>query len=304
MATKGQLIAGGVLAAIAGLAGYSAWKTARRKKRRRPNNCAPYRWDPVPVTASINRFIDDGMDDRNQIATAVANEHFGSYPGGGMVTFPPTGKPVAGVTCVWNRTLELVDAIIAARGFPVKPWEVVEEWTKPDPTPGFMYRADPATGWGISDVAREALKNAGIPNEPNANGVYVNQLAMIRLMECSPYNDAVLSVSGGGGKQGPNGRGISFNAIHADNMNRMMRGEAARRSATGIASHDGTGFHVPYMWTPLLELGAPVPVVANWEDGRSGINPPVEILAFGLENVAPGIYGCEEYGQAASELPL
>lgn len=304
MATKGQIIAGTVIAAIVGLGGYNYWKKSKRIKKK-PNNCSPYKWAEQPVVASTNRLIDDGYTDRDEIAQIVATEHFGNYPGGGTVAFPPGAKPAPGVQCVWKRTLNIVDAIIAGRGFPVKPWEVVDDWTRDVPTPGFMYRVDPSTGWGVSSVAREALKNGGIPNPINPNGVYPNQAAMIRLLECSPYNDALYSFAGSGGKRGPDGRGIVLHAVvHADNKQRMMRGESARRSITGFKSHDGTGGHLPYLWIPLLEPGAPVPVVADWEDGRSGINPPVEILAFGMENVPKAIYGCEEYNAAAQDLPF
>jgi hypothetical protein len=180
----------------------------------------------------------------------------------------------------------------------VKPWEVIQEWTRDVPTPGFMFRVQPNEGWNMSTLAREAIKNAGISNTAS------NRVAMQRLMECSPYNDALYNWPGAGAERGPDGRGINLNATHADNMDRMMQGKPARRAITGMGAHDGTGGRLPYLWIPLLEQGAPVPVVANWSDGRSGINPPVEILAFGLENVQPGIYGCSEYGESASELPI
>jgi hypothetical protein len=208
------------------------------------------------------------------------------------------------VSCIWHKVLELVDQIIAARGFPVKPWEVIEEWTRDTPTPGFMFRVQPEAGLNMANIAGKVLRNAGIPNEKNANGVFVNRYAMQRLMECSPYNDALYGFPGSGSEQGPNGRGINLNATHADNMQRMMEGKPPIRTITGKTSYQGPGGHLPFIWIPLLEQGAPVPVIANWSDGRSGINPPVEILAFGIENVQPGIYGCDEYGQAASELPI
>ena len=303
MATKGQILAGAVVATIVGFGGYNVWKKSK-KRTTTPPACSPYKWDPVPVSASVNALIDSGMTDRDQIAATVATEHFSYYPGGGTVAFPPTGTPAKGVGCIWQKVLELVDAIIAGREFPVKPWEVINEWTRDEPTPGFMFRVQPDANLSVSAIARKALRAAGIPDEKNANGVYANRLAMQRLLECSPYNDAVYSFAGSGAGLGPDGRGINLNATHADNKQRMMQGRPARRSITGQSAHDGTGGHLPFMWIPLIEQGAPVPVVANWADGRSGINPPVEILAFGLENVQPGIYGCNESGESASELPI
>lgn len=305
MATRGQILTATGFAIIAGWGGYQALKK-KKKKKKAAGTCAPYRFDANAVSVSINTMIDQGADDRDQIAIAVANEHFGAYPGGGTAVFPPAPNAPPGITCVWENTLALVDAIVDARGFEGKPWEIVEEWTSPSgkPTPGLLFRVEPGSGWGVSSVAREALKNAGIPNPKNANNVYPNQLAMMKLIECSPWNDALYGVVGGGGKQGPGGRGIQLNASHADNKQRMLQGLPPRRAATGLSSHDGGGGHLPYLWVPLLEPNAPVPIPAQWTDGRSGINPPVEVLAFGMDNVPPGIYGCEAYQEAAADLPL
>ncbi len=84
----------------------------------------------------------------------------------------------------------------------------------------------------------------------------------------------------------------------------MMLGEPPRRAITGKAAHDGTGGHLPFVWIPRIQPNAPVPILQDHEDGSSGINPPSDILAFGLENVPPAIYGCEQYEDAAQDLPL
>lgn len=305
MATRGQILAGAGFAALAGYGIYRARKK-KKKKKRKPTQCAPYQWDPTPVAASIHALLDEGAQDADEIAAIVATEHFGSYPGGGTAAFPPPAQAPAGVACVWERTLALVDAIVEERGFQADPWEIVDEWTSPEnkPLPGTLFKPKAGSGWGIASVAREALENAGIPNPKNQNGVFANQLALRNMIECSPWNDALYGVAGAGGKGGPGGRGINLNASHADNLHRMTSGLPPRRAATGKASHDGTGGHLPFIWIPKLETGAPVPVVAQFEDGRSGINPPAEILAFGIENVPPGIYGCEPYQEAAGDLPL
>jgi hypothetical protein len=196
-----------------------------------------------------------------------------------------------------------VDQKLALHGGPApKPYEIVEKWIRDVPTPGFLYRVQPGSVNGMSGLAQQALANAGIPNPKNNNGVKVNSLNYRNMIECSPWNDALLNVEGAGGQGGPNDRGISLNAVHADNKQRMMMGQAPRRAVTGKSSHDGTGGHLPLVWLPALEPGAPVPVIAEWPDGYLGINPPAEILAFGMEGVFPGQYGCDPWRDEAAEI--
>lgn len=309
MATKGQLAAGATLAIIGGLGARAVFaKRKRKKKKPAPDNCAPYQWAPGPVAASINSLLDGGGDDRDEVARVTALEHFGNYPGGGTVAFPPGAQPAAGVSCVWGRTLELVDAIIAGRGgFNAKPWEILDEWTAQEgnPEPGSLFKQPQGMVFaGNNGIVGRALTAAGVPNTAQ------NRVAYLRLIECSPWNDALYNVNltdqafAQRFRESPT-RGISQNPQHSDNVQRMMQGLAPRRAAVenSMTAHQGGGRHA-FMWLPLIEGGAPVPVVAAFNDGLSGINPPAEILAFGLEDVQPRTYGCEEYGPAAAQLPL
>lgn len=306
VATKGQMIAGSAAVALGVYGVYKA--TRKKKKRRRPaNGCAPYQWNPAPVGASINTIIDEGGDNRDEIAREVATEHFGTYPGGGVVTFPPPAQAAAGVGCIWERTLALVDAIISERGFEEKPWEIIEGWSSPDANPqhGTLFRQSQGTLLaGAKGITGKALESAGVPNTGT------NRVQYLRLIECSPWNDAIYNVNlsetafSQRFREGPL-RGISQNPQHEDNRGRMMQGLPPRRAARedSMTQHDGGGRHA-FMWLPLIEQGAPVVVAADFEDGRSGINPPADILAFGLEDVTPRVYGCPEYEASAQELPL
>lgn len=308
MATKGQIIAGVTLAGIGGLAAASSYAAKRRRSRRAKNNCAPYRWDATPVVASIDQLLDEGADDRDEIARVVATEHFGIYPGGGEVVFPPVGSPPKGVSCVWQKTVELVDIVIDERGgFSAKPHEIIAEWQSPEgnPRPGSLYyQPRGQVYFGNTGIVATALRNAGVPDNTQ------NRIAYLRFIECSPWNDALYNVELSDTalaqrfRTSPR-RGISQNPQHSDNIMRMSQGLPPRRAAieTSMTAHQGGGHHA-FMWLPLIEPGAQVPVIAAFPDGRSGINPPAEILAFGLENVTPRTYGCEEYGNAANDLAL
>lgn len=293
------LLAGGTAIAVGAGVAYARGKK-KKKKTKKVTGCnpAPYAWNEGAVSASIQSMIQDGQLDPAALSAAVASEHFGSYPSGGMQSFPPGPSPARGVSCVWSRVQSLVNQHLASAGPAPKPHEVVQKWIRDEPTPGFLYRVQPEQGMSMSKMAQQALANAGVPNPKNNNGVYVNSLNYRNMIECSPWNDALLNTADSGGKGGPDGRGISLNAVHDDNVTRMMMGQPPRRAATGKSSHDGGG-HLPLVWLPAIEPGAPVPVLMEWNDGFMGINPPEEILAFGLENVFPGQYGCDPWREEA-----
>lgn len=281
-------------------------------------NPTPYTWNEGPVRALINAEIDDGADDSLAVATDVANELFGQYPGGGVVKFPPTqGMQLAGVECIWSRVVALVTQIFKDRGIvpkgdDPKPWEIVNPYLE-DPDDGGMIRdgsllrVRPNLGMSFYgenkwSIAYKALQNAQVP----ATGA--NRIEYTRLIQCSPWNDALTATAkwdGGGYPKfgaGRNGRAIPLNANHADNKQKLLQGQSPRRAATDYNSHDGSGGHLPLIWLPKIEHGAPAVVVALNDDGTSGINPPRDILEFGLENVNPGTYGCDPFSSDAEPL--
>jgi hypothetical protein len=150
----------------------------------------------------------------------------------------------------------------------------------------------------LFDIARWTLQNSGIPNTSQ------NRIALVRLIECSPYNDAVYGVKLSENAFGQRFRsdqpyGISGNPQHADNLTRMKQGLPVRRAAfrNSMSDHEdvpGGGRHAA-LWIPLLQQGiesvGPSAVLA-WQDGSSAINPPPEIIDLGFENVPDGEYGC------------
>ncbi|MDP3910852.1 MAG: hypothetical protein Q8Q14_10730, partial [Gemmatimonadales bacterium] len=175
---------------------------------------------------------------------------------------------------------------------------LIDEFTSPggEPMPGTLYYQ--RQGDMAFDIARWTLQNAGIPNTA------ANRIALLRLIECSPYNDAVYGVklSENAFKQrfrSDQPYGISGNPQHHDNLMRMKQGLPVRRAAqrNSMSGHEtvpGGGRHAA-MWIPLLAQGIEVvgpSAVLAWQDGTSGINPPPEILDLGIENVPPGEYGC------------
>ena len=281
-------------------------------------NPMPYTWSENNTRDAINELIDDGATDALQVATKVANDLYGDYPGGGMVNFPPKqGMQLAGVECIWSRVVALVTQIFKDRGVvpkgdDPKPWEIINPYME-DPEDGGMIRdgsllrVRPNLGmsfYGTNkwSIAYKALENAGVPSSG------ANRIEYTRLIQCSPWNDALTATAqwdGGGYPKfgaGRNGRAIPLNANHADNKQRMLQGNAPRRAATDYNSHDGTGGKNPLIWLPKIEHNAPAVVVALNDDGTSGINPPRDILNFGLENVAPGSYGCDPFSSDAEPL--
>lgn len=160
----------------------------------------------------------------------------------------------------------------------------------------------------LFEIARWVINNAGIPQSAQ------NRIAYLRLVECSPYNQALYTVRLSENAFGQRFRtdpdvGVSGNPQHHDNRNRMMQGLAPRRAAAkhSMTAHEtvpGGGRHA-FMWLPLLKGGTEVVgpnAVAVWQDGSSAINPPPEILALGFENVPAGEYGCAPWATQVDAL--
>jgi hypothetical protein len=192
---------------------------------------------------------------------------------------------------------------------------LIDQFTSPpgSPATGTLYYQRGATqdaqgDWHAGDMWQEitkwALQNAGIPNTA------ANRIALQRLIECSPYNDALygvkLSASAFGGRfRQDQPYGISGNAQHHDNLQRMKQGMPVRRAAYrhSMSDHETVpgGGRQAALWIPLLQQGIEAigpSAVLDWQDGSSGINPPPEILALGFENVPAAEYGCAPWRMA------
>lgn len=176
--------------------------------------------------------------------------------------------------------------------------ELIDQYESPggEPESGHLYYQ--RTGDMGFDIARWVIGNAGIPQTA------ANRIAYLRLIECSPYNQALYTVKLSDSAMKGRFRtdpdvGISGNPQHHDNRNRMMQGIAPRRAAqrNSMSAHEDVpgGARHAFMWLPLLKPDATVVgpnAVATWQDGSSAINPPPEIVALGFENVPAGEYGC------------
>ena len=240
--------------------------------------------------------------------------------------WPPGRGASPEQVCIWEqivlrvrrRTAELADDEVHRPDYP----ELLEEFESDTPRHGFFYRVQ--RGDTLTAVATEAIRDAlseagmnpgmAAGGAPQARRLRVD---MMNLIECAPWDDGILgspkeeigSVDRpGSGHYAPHGRGISFNAVHADNRGRMAKGQPPRRSVVygghiggEGARHDGTGGRLPYLWIPRLDLqalrgtAAIVPQAGLWPNGLSGIWPPPEIVDLGAENVPTGGWGCEPY---------
>jgi len=266
---------------------------------------SPYTWNEAVVRQQIDHFIAQGDDEVLVVATKVANEVFGQYPGGGLVHFPPDqDMQLAGVECVWSRVVTLVQVVFDEKGIVPggpKPWEIIDALIRvsPNPTPGFLYQVQygkqPEVG-GMLKLSGVALEAVGVPNT-NAN-----KSAYCQLIECSPWNDALYNVPNAGCKKGPGGRGLTLNPQHADNRSRMMQGQPPKRTAISLTKHSSGGGHHALMWLPNLQHNTPVPIIGDNDDGSNGINPPKVVLDLGLENVTAGNYGCDPWAADAEPL--
>lgn len=304
---KVLLISGGAL--ITYLVGREVF--ARTRPRPPIDACSPYTWDHDAVSQTIEALIAEGLA-IDEVVVATAQEHFGQHPSGTMVSFPPSnGLP--GVQCVWQKVNELVQRIWAETGPPIDYADLVEQFESPDGDPEMGTLYDYGSGIpALANVSRRALQNAGVPSHSD------NRIAYLRLIECSPYNDALynvkLPVEDGIVKMGRFRRdpafGISGNPQHYDNLLRMKQGLAPRRAAlrnslTKVSEGVPGGRRHADFWLPLLKPGTEIVgpgAVATWQDGSSAINPPPEILALGMENVPPGQYGCDPWRTSVEEL--
>lgn len=302
---KVLLVLGG--AGITFLGARAVWAATR--PRAKVGDCAPYKWDPDAVRATIEAVIDQGGMTVEDAAGVVATEHYGHHPGGGVAQFPPAnGLP--GVECIWALVYDLTQRVWAESPPDIDYNELISQFESGEDQPemGTIYDYGPEIP-SIKNVARGTLNNAGIPSNS------ANRDAYTRLIECSPYNDAVYNVKLSEWAFHARFRndqpyGISGYPQHYDNLLRMKQGIPVRRAA--LRNHmSKTSEPVPGgrrhadMWLPLLKPGTEVVgpnSVATWQDGSSAINPPTEILALGFENVPSGEYGCAPWTTVVESL--
>lgn len=293
-------------AVITFLGARAVWAASR--PRAGVGDCAPYKWDPDAVRATIDSVIDQGGMTVEDVASVVATEHYGHHPGGGVAQFPPTnGLP--GAECIWALVYDLTQRVWAESPPDIDYNELVSQFESGNNQPEMGTIFNRQQGDSMVTIARRALQNAGISQMDGAN-----RIALMRLIECGPYNDAVYNVKLSENSFKSRLRqdqpyGISGYPQHHDNLLRMKQGLPVRRAAlrNSMDKHEAIpgGARHADMWIPLLKPGTEVVgpnSVATWQDGSSAINPPTEILALGFENVASGEYGCSPWTTTVESL--
>jgi hypothetical protein len=214
---------------VGGIALYS--REAQAKPKKKADNCAPYKFNTSAVRASIDQAIDRGDRDPLEIAVDVATEHFGNHPDGGAVTFPPPAEGARkGVTCVWNKVIDLVSVTFDDRGIEPggdgddgaefiihDPTDEGYPWEQPSlernnyPTPGmfadvggskeaFNYDQGPlaVSAAALSSAIAMAADRGydvstaqSILSNPNTSAARDLKAQMISVLYCSRYNDAL-----------------------------------------------------------------------------------------------------------------
>lgn len=266
---KTVLIGAGVVGAL--LFATQAFAAPSRKRKTLPDVCdpSPYVFNENVVRQQINLRIDEGAETIVEVAADVANEMFGQFPGGGTVTFPPQGSVAPGVTCVWQRTLAMVELIADERGLKPKPdgpgapvdfddvkadtpgypWEIPSLHHKNYPTPSTFFDLnvddafDPAKGfYKITEAAlASAVTMAGgdwqVVKTPAFKPL---REAYRELLMCGEYNDGIFGQtdpkkSGAPATQASlvqnvKGRGPNMLPRQYNNLQRMAEGQSPKRS--------------------------------------------------------------------------
>lgn len=164
---------------------YSLTREDPRKKSSSPAGCAPYSFSEQDVRDEAETLLTLGDQDPNAIAKEVATKLYGKHPTGPNVVFPPGKDALAGVQCVWDKTLEIVTAMFNEKGQDPKPddlpddaiifdtidpydagypWERAALHPENYPTPGLFFDVgSPAAGESLSSpstIARYYLGSA------------------------------------------------------------------------------------------------------------------------------------------------
>lgn len=298
------------LAGLAGLVGFFAYKKAYASPSLTSGTMtgcdpSPFTWNEAGIRQAIESRIDDGDHDQLSVAKDVAETYYSTYPGGGHATYPPGEPALKGVACIWARITALVAQIFQEKGIVpsgpggTDPYDIVFPLISDSPSAkdGFLYKVHQGApdSHGMYSIAKRTLQAANVPDGAQ------NQVKYLKMIECSPWNDALYNVGNAGGKSGPQHRGIPLTLVHADNYERLLGGQPAKRTAVSSNKGPGGG-HYPLFWLPKIKHGAAIPIIENNADGTNGINPPKVILDFGLENVSAGNYGCEPWASDAEPL--
>lgn len=159
-------------AAVLGL-GTTAFIMSQRRKAKKttplPCNPDPYKIDIAAVTAEVESVVDAGERDAAMVAQQVATALFGTYPTGGMVSFPPGPAAPAGVDCVWMVLIQVVDDVFRRRGIPVEP---------PGPAPSsstswvLHSASDPGYPWEEPSMQVDNYPTPGTWFDANWNGAF------------------------------------------------------------------------------------------------------------------------------------
>jgi len=163
---------------------------------------------------------------------------------------------------------------------------------------GKMYQIKP--GDTPLEICREALFGS---REPVTDAVRRKAaMDMLVRIDCSPFNQAVYGRPLDELKQGHANigsywtqKGVSFNPIYSDNLNRMM---------DGLPPSAAQGNSFAFIWIPMInidrfDLDGVVTTEGMYHpdtpDGMGGsmIDPPAEIINLGLDDAQTGVVGCD-----------
>lgn len=281
MVQTGHVIAAGTVAAILGTLGYNHYRGKRRAARREATcDPSPYTFNDAQVAATIDSLVAQGMRDVVTVAAAAAEEHFGQYPPGGTVSFPPGTQPPRGVGCVWARTLDLAEAILA--GAPLTPADIIDPMVSDVPMPNTWYPVTTADGQaGITGVARRLF------GFPVGDG---RTTAVIRCIIRSGWNITYFGRVREDGNPSYHVRlgdkwfdiGPAFQPRNTNAVMRMMRGERPNRTIrpSGAKITDAATQDNSYgaIWIPDVQLVGGQVMCPSDDPWHPSMLPPGPVL--------------------------
>ena len=192
------------------------------------------------------------------------------------------------------------------------PWEIPSRHPQNEPMPGSFVDAGGYTGDElIKNVLSNAIimaANAGIDTSTvqglaHANSSRGRQLRkqMRSSVIGNEFNDGLygqtdVDKAGGNSEKGityvmnPKGRGLNWNAYHADNLDRLLRGLAPKRvtNLEGDVLDPHRGNASMLLWIPAIDLRAlcdriPSVQLLEWSDGSSTSQPPPVVRDLGVD---------------------
>ncbi len=187
------------------------------------------------------------------------------------------------------------------------PWKQPAVHVSNYPTPGTFFDSGNPNGAFVlvdfKDLVRACLASAlymagGDVQHATSLGSTGKRLRreMADAIQTGEFNDSMYGTSdvtkvGHESYVGPHGRGINLEWVHADNLERMHRGEPALRTTTvegdRISTHQAARAR-PLIWLPALDLNPlhdsyPTVQVSQWEDGVSTAEPPLAVRQLGYD---------------------